>query len=102
MTLDNHTECPACPIILRNWFAASQVLIALLDRYGSRLPADLREALENERIAVEHWKPLVEAHLENQEHAMSPHLVHARQLTTSSVTVVEARVLPLFGKAHGE
>ena len=97
MTLDERTECPLCPIALRNLQTTAEVMVALLDRYGSRITGDLREALENLRIATQHVRPLAEAHLENQAHAMSPYVVDARHLSTSPVTVVEARVLPLFG-----
>jgi hypothetical protein len=100
MTLDARTACPACPIVIRNLQASADVLVALLDRYPhTKWPVDVIEAVENLRIAAGHTRPLVEAHLENQEHAMSVHLAPARNTTTSTVTVQLDRGLPFGGSA---
>lgn len=98
MTLDDHNACLACPIHVRNLYASAQVLIAVLadvDIEGTPIfdVPYLVEPLETLRIAVQQLTPFVEAHLENQDHALSRELAAARH-PASPQALVLSRVLP--------
>lgn len=77
---DRHTSCPACAMQVRNLFAVAQVVLAI-----HTLPPDSEEferardeQLENLRLAIDALAPFVEAHLANQDHALSDELADAR------------------------
>ena len=84
MTTDRHTPCLACPIQVRSLYASTQVLLALLEPVldGDLILEDverqLAEAHAVTRIALQQLAPHVDAHLENQQHALSPDLAGAR------------------------
>lgn len=99
MTLNAQTPCPACPIVWRALYAAAQVLVAHLERQGAG--QELWEARERVRIALQHVTPLVEAHLENQDHAMSVELVDARHLPGPTTLVLD-RGLPFSQPGDSE
>lgn len=70
-----HTPCPACAIQVRALYEAAAVVVAWVDLQNPALPATI---LENLRLAVASLSPFIEAHLENQLHALSPELMSAR------------------------
>jgi hypothetical protein len=84
MVVDSHTPCPACPVQVRAIYEAAQVLIILSghvvkgDVLSPGVERSLRDALETVRISLNHLQPFVDAHLANQDHALSVELVNAR------------------------
>jgi hypothetical protein len=82
MRIDHETPCVACPIVIRNLYATAKHVLLLADdsaRTAIAPSAAVVDAVENLRIALEHMAPYVDAHLSNQDHALSPALLNARR-----------------------
>ena len=101
MIPDAHTPCPGCAIQVRALYAAAQIVVAFRDLVGE-IPRELVEPIEQLRIAVGHCTPLVEAHLDNQDHAHSLELVDARAGLPGPTTLVLERALPFDPFADDE
>lgn len=95
MKVDSHTPCLACPAIVRNLYATAQVVLALLDEHQGDATGRELEAQANLQIALMYLTPFIEAHLENQDHALSVELAPARNPRRPGELVLD-RVLP-FG-----
>jgi hypothetical protein len=89
---DAYTACSVCSIHVRALYATTQVLVAQLEGQLED-GGPLREAMENAAIAVRHLTPHIEAHLENQDHALSVELAAARNPSAPGALVLE-RALP--------
>lgn len=77
MIPDRHTACLACPVQVRTLYEAANIVAVYLETL-SALPAELEEPTEMLAAALAAVRPFIEAHRENQDHALSPELLPAR------------------------
>lgn len=79
---DRHTPCPGCHQSVRALYYAALQLVEQLDAVEDRavdMRRELGPKIEATREAVKAFMPIVSAHNSNQDHALSPELVEARE-----------------------
>jgi hypothetical protein len=81
MKADAHNPCPACAVQVRALYSAAAALAEVVASSTIDAGGDARalaEAGANVRLALQNVAPFIDAHLANQDHALSTELLDAR------------------------